>query len=101
MTDFVSCDDDAAETTGVFNDGNTVDLFQSLVDDARSTNIRESFKIIIIELELSQITENNHKAAEGIDCNLSIDEIQLSSRTVMTIDASGRQQGISQHTTRE
>lgn len=42
MPDFVSRYDDAAEAAGVFNDGDGVDLLQSLVDDASSSDVRES-----------------------------------------------------------
>jgi len=42
MADFVSSDDDAGEATGVFNDGNAVDLFEPLVDDACSSDVSES-----------------------------------------------------------
>lgn len=44
MADFVSSNDDTGETTGVFNDGNAVNLFEPLVDDASSSNISESLK---------------------------------------------------------
>lgn len=43
MPDFVSRYDDAAEAAGVFNDGDGVDLLQSLVDDASSSDVRESW----------------------------------------------------------
>lgn len=42
MTDFVSGDDDSRESTRVFNDGHTVDLLQTFVNDAGSTDISES-----------------------------------------------------------
>lgn len=43
MTNFVSSNDDSAEATGVLDDGNTVDLLQSLIHNASSADIRESF----------------------------------------------------------
>jgi hypothetical protein len=46
MSDFMSCDDDSAETTGVLDDGDTVDFLEAFVNYASSTNISESLKII-------------------------------------------------------
>lgn len=42
MTDFMSGDDDATETAGVLDDCNTVDLLQSLVNNASAPNVSES-----------------------------------------------------------
>lgn len=42
MADFVSSYDDSGEATSVFNDGNAVDLFEPLVDDACSSDVSES-----------------------------------------------------------
>jgi len=41
MADFVGCDDDAREATGILDDGDAVDLLQTLVNDASSTDVGE------------------------------------------------------------
>ena len=43
MADFVSGNDDARETTSVLDDSDAVHLLQSLVNNARSTDVGESF----------------------------------------------------------
>lgn len=43
MPDFMCSDNDSAEATGVLDDGNAVDLLQSLIHNASSADIRESF----------------------------------------------------------
>lgn len=45
MTDFVSSNNNSAETTSILNDGNTVDLLQSFVNNTSTTNVSESFKL--------------------------------------------------------
>lgn len=45
MADFMSCNNDAAEAAGILDDGHAVDLLQTLVYDASSTDISESFEI--------------------------------------------------------
>lgn len=42
MPDFMSCDDDAAEATGVLDDRHTVDLLEAFVHDARASDIGEA-----------------------------------------------------------
>lgn len=42
MTDFVGRNNNSTETAGIFNDGNTVDLLQTLVDNTRSADICEA-----------------------------------------------------------
>lgn len=42
MTDFMSCDNDAAETARVFYYGDTVDFFKTLVYNACAANISKS-----------------------------------------------------------
>ena len=42
MTQLVSCDNDARKSAGVLDDGDAVDLFQPLVDDAGSADVREA-----------------------------------------------------------
>ena len=42
MADFVSSDDDARESTGVLNDGYTVDFLETLVNDAGSSDVGKS-----------------------------------------------------------
>jgi hypothetical protein len=46
MPNFVSSDNDSAESSGVLNDGDTVDLLQALVYDASSTDISESYNSV-------------------------------------------------------
>lgn len=43
MADFVSSDDDAGESTGVFNDSDAVDLFKALVNNTSSADVGESW----------------------------------------------------------
>jgi len=43
VSDFVGGDDDAGEAASVLDDGNAVDLLQSLVDDASATDVGETF----------------------------------------------------------
>jgi hypothetical protein len=38
----MSSNNDATESTSIFDDGDTVDLLQSLINDARSTDICEA-----------------------------------------------------------
>lgn len=45
MSNFVGGNDDARETASVFNDGNGIDLLQSLVDNARTANVRETWHL--------------------------------------------------------
>ena len=42
MSKFVSRDNDAGESSGVFHDGHAVHLLQPLVDDARAAHVREA-----------------------------------------------------------
>lgn len=42
MTDFVSGDDDTRESTGVLDDGHTVDFLETLVNDTGSSDVRKS-----------------------------------------------------------
>jgi len=42
VSDFVGGDDDAGEAASVLDDGNAVDLLQSLVDDASATDVGET-----------------------------------------------------------
>lgn len=42
MANFVGSHDDAAESAGILDDRNTVDLLEALIHDACSTNVRES-----------------------------------------------------------
>lgn len=43
MADFVSSNDNAAEAAGVFYYSHRIDFFKSLVDDASSTHVRETY----------------------------------------------------------
>ena len=43
MADFVSGNDDARETTSVLDDGDAVNLLQTLVNNASSTDVGKSF----------------------------------------------------------
>jgi hypothetical protein len=43
MADFVSGNDDARETTSVLDDGDAVNLLQTLVNNACSTDVGKSF----------------------------------------------------------
>lgn len=51
MTNFVSSNNDAAEATSIFDDCNTVDFLKSLIHNASSSNICESFRKSNIEFE--------------------------------------------------
>ncbi len=42
MTQFVSGDNDSGKSAGILDDGNGIDFFQPLVDDAGATYISES-----------------------------------------------------------
>lgn len=42
MPDFMCSDNDSAEAAGVLDDGHTVDLLQTLVDDARASDVCEA-----------------------------------------------------------
>lgn len=42
MAHFVGSDDNAAESAGIFDDGDRIDFFETLVHDTRSANVRES-----------------------------------------------------------
>ncbi len=42
MSQFVSGDDDSGESAGVLDDGHTVHLLQTLVDDAGAADVGES-----------------------------------------------------------
>jgi len=55
VSDFVGGDDDAGEAASVLDDGNAVDLLQSLVDDASATDVGEtgSSSIAIVRNECS------------------------------------------------
>ena len=53
MADFVGCDDDAREATGILDDGDAVDLLQTLVNDASSTDVGEPLINPIVRLTLS------------------------------------------------
>ena len=44
MADFVSCDNDSGESAGILDDGDAVDLFEPLVDDASSADISETLR---------------------------------------------------------
>jgi len=52
MADFVSGNDDARETTSVLDDSDAVHLLQSLVNNARSTDVGESFSFSIFYQEM-------------------------------------------------
>ena len=43
MADFVSGDDDAGESAGVLDDGNAVDFLEALIDNARSSDVSETY----------------------------------------------------------
>lgn len=54
MTDFVSGDDDARESTSIFDDGHTVDFLETFVNDTGSSNVSESwlgYRMVIINLK--------------------------------------------------
>lgn len=46
MANFMGGNDNATETAGILNDGNTVDLFKALVYHARSTDVGESCRCV-------------------------------------------------------
>lgn len=43
MTNFVSGNNDTAETTGVFNDSHTVHFFQAFIHNASTANVCEAY----------------------------------------------------------
>ena len=55
MTNFMSCNDNSAETTGVFDDGNTIDFLQAFVNHTSSTNIREPFNLELFSIRMNSI----------------------------------------------
>lgn len=51
MTNFMSCNNDSTEAASILDDGDTVDLLQSLIYNASSTNIGKSFNLELITIK--------------------------------------------------